>query len=68
MRMRMRIFSPQFTIIEIMYYARGYESRRAQNAIIEFAISLKMRKRYLFTTHLNVGLRYVVVTWLGQGL
>ena len=40
------------------YYVRGDESRQAQNAIIEFTISLKMRKRNLFTTH-YVGLRYI---------
>ena len=46
---------------QLTYYVhiRGDESRRAQNAIIEFAISLKTRKRNLFTTHLNVGLRYL---------
>ena len=33
----------------LTYYVRGDESRRAQNAIIEFAISLKTRKRNLFT-------------------
>ena len=41
---------------QLAYYIHGDESRRAQNAIIEFAISLKTRKRNLFTTHLNVGL------------
>ena len=35
-----------------------------QNAIIEFAISLKTRKRTLFTTHLNVGLRYIYLQML----
>ena len=51
------------------YYVRGDESRRAQNAIIEFTISLKTRKRNLFTTHLNVGLRYITlcVVSLGNG-
>ena len=39
------------------------ESRRAQNAII----SLKMRKRNHFTTHLNVGLRYSLQTTLRLG-
>ena len=33
---------------QLTYYVRGDESRRAQNAIIEFAISLKTRKRNLF--------------------
>ena len=33
---------------------------RTQNAIIEFAISLKTRKRNLFTAYLNVGLRYII--------
>ena len=45
---------------QLRYYVRGDESRRAQNAIIEFAISLKTRKRNLFTTHLNVGLWYTM--------
>ena len=57
--MRMRIF-PNSKLLEtqLKYYVRGDESRWAQNAIIEFAISLKTRKRNIFTTHLNVGLQY----------
>ena len=49
---------------QLTYYIRGDESRRAQNAIIEFAISLKTRKRNLFTTHLNVGLWYSMVHYM----
>ena len=47
--MRMRIFS-WFAIIrtQLKYYIRGDESRRAQNAIIEFTISLITRKCNLF--------------------
>ena len=45
---------------QLTYYVRGDESRRAQNTIIEFAISLKTRKRNHFTAHLNVGLWYPV--------
>ena len=47
--------------MQLKYYICGDESRRTQHAIIEFAISLKMRKHYLFTTHLNVGLRYIKI-------
>ena len=59
--MRMRIFPPDSQLFnsQLTYYVRGDESRQAQNAIIEFTISLKTRKRNLFTTHLNVGLRYI---------
>ena len=41
--MRMRIFSPDSQLLnsQLAYYVRGDESRRAQNVIIEFAISLK---------------------------
>ena len=55
--MRMRIFFPDSQLLETQstYYARS----TYPNAIIEFAISLKTRKRNIFTTHLNVGLRYV---------
>ena len=50
--MRMR-FPPNSQLkSQLTYYVRGDESRRAQNAIIEFAVSLKMRKRDLFATHL----------------
>ena len=45
--------------LQLKYYVRGDESRRAQNTIVEFAISLKTRKRNLFTMYLNVGLRYL---------
>ena len=47
-------FSPDSQLLEtqLQYYVRGDESRWAQNAIIEFAISLKMRKHNLFTTGL----------------
>ena len=59
-------FPPHSQLLEtqLKYYVRGDESRRAQNAIIEFTISLKMRKRNLYTTHLNVGLRYVMYSML----
>ena len=60
--MRMRFFGgggdSQLLNSQLAYYIRGDESRRAQNAIIEFVISLKTQKRNLFTTHLNVGLRH----------
>ena len=51
-------FPPDLQLLnsQLTYYVRGGESRGAQNAIIEFAISLKTRKRNLFTMHLNVGL------------
>ena len=60
-------FFPDSQLLEtqLQYYVRGDESRRAQNAIIQFAISLKVQKRNLFTTHLNVGLRYVFVCLCG---
>ena len=52
------IFFPdsQLLNLQLTYYVCGYyESRRAQNVVIEFAISLKMRKH-------NVGLRYIPLT------
>ena len=39
----------------VKVYACG-RVQAGPNAITEFAISLKMRKRNLFTMHLNVGL------------
>ena len=53
-------FPPDFQLLETQstYYVRGDKSRQAQNAIIEFTISLKLRKHNLFTTH-YVGLRYI---------
>ena len=47
--MRMRILFPGSQLLnsQLQYYVRGDESRRAQNVIIEFAISLKTRKRNL---------------------
>ena len=41
--MRMLVFFPDS---QLMYYVHGDESRRAQNAIIEFAISLKTQSFY----------------------
>ena len=56
-------FFPDSQLLETQstYYVRGDESRRAQNAIIEFTISLKTRQCNLFTTHLNMGLRYLTI-------
>ena len=44
-------FSPDSQLLssQLTYYVGGDESRRAQNAIIEFAISLKTRKHNLST-------------------
>ena len=66
--MRMRNFFPDLQLLETQskYYLRGDASRRDQNAIIEFAISLKMRKCNLFTTHLNVGLQYYIENLLSH--
>ena len=53
-------FSPDSQLLEtqLKYYVCGDESRRAQNTIVEFAISLKNAQTQSFTTYLNVGLQY----------
>ena len=51
-------FPPRFAIIRNAIKVLRTWGRVQAGPKRKFAISLKMRKRNLFTTHLNVGLRY----------